>query len=164
MIDAGLPRARGDRPFVDEVAADLTHPRGCMALAGALPSGWIEVLAARDAKPASAEIMVLDVDLAHMLRDAKARKLPLAWLRQLPAHLRRPAAVLLDRTHAVPALLLLFDAPDGAKLVVRIDYRLKKPRGALANVVGTGARLAENELAALRGQLGKGIEVIDGTL
>lgn len=150
--------------FVDEVAADLKHPRGRMALAGALPSGWIDALAALGAKPASAEIMVRDADLAHMLRDTKTRKLPLAWLRQLPAHLRQPSAVLLDRTHAEPALLLLFDAPEGAKLVLRLDYRLKKPRGALANVLGTGALLAEKELAALRGQFGKGIEVIDGAL
>ena len=139
-------------------------PKLTAKLAGALPSGWIEALAALGAKPASAEIMVRDADLAHMLRDTKTRKLPLAWLRQLPAHLRQPSAVLLDRTHAEPALLLLFDAPEGAKLVLRLDYRLKKPRGALANVLGTGALLAEKELAALRGQFGKGIEVIYGAL
>ncbi|MDM7323077.1 MAG: hypothetical protein P3W87_007395 [Gammaproteobacteria bacterium] len=74
-------------------------------------------------------------------------------------------AVLLDRTHADPALLLVFDAP-GAKLVLRLDYRLKKPRGALANLIGTGSMLAERELAALRGQIGKkkGYEIIDGSL
>lgn len=136
-----------------------------MALAGALRPGWIEALAAHGASPASAEIMVRDVDLAHMLRDAKARKLPVAWLRQLPAHLRQPSAVLLDRTHDEPALLLLFDAPEGAKLVLRLDYRLKKPRGALANVVGTGRVLDEEALRTLRNEIGaSALILIDGRL
>ncbi|MCX8017074.1 MAG: phage minor head protein, partial [Rhodocyclaceae bacterium] len=74
--------------FVDEALAG--PPRGRMALAGALPPGWIAALRAQGVQPASAEIMVRDADLWHMQRDSKARKLPMEWLRQLPAHLRRP--------------------------------------------------------------------------
>lgn len=142
---------------------DLHRPRGRMALAGVMGRGWIDALDAQGVKPATAEIMLRDHDLAHLLRDAKGHKLPIDWLRALPSHLGSPRAVLLDRTHADPSLLLVFDAP-GAKLVLRLDYRLKKPRGALANVIGTGKMLSEEGLASIRAEIGRSLTLVDGDL
>lgn len=147
--------------FFDDVIA--SEPQGRMAMVGAMRPGWLAELQALGARPATAEIMIRDVDLWHMRRDRKDRKLPDDWLRALPLHVQRPAAVLLDRTHKAPALLLLFDAQAG-KLLVKLDYRLKKPRAATANILRTGAVLAEREIDAMRGLLGKGLDLLDGTL
>lgn len=86
-------RAKASELFVglvDEVVAERAWPRGCMALA------------AQGIKPASAEIILCDADIASMLRDAKARKLSPDWLRELPAHLDDPSAMPLDRTPSLP--------------------------------------------------------------
>ena len=81
----------------------LSNPVSITATASARPD--------TGAAPASAEIMIRDADVHHMLRDRKTRPLPRAWLRELPTHLRSPSAVLMDHTHDQPALILIFDAP-----------------------------------------------------
>jgi hypothetical protein len=78
--------------------------------------------------------------------------------------IRAPQAVLLDRTHADPALLYVFAGPDGKKVLVKLDYRIKKPQRARVNIVRTGAVLTEGEIESLRGQLGKGMALLEGDL
>lgn len=114
----------------------------------------------------TAEIAVRDRDVLHTFRDAKAHTLPLDWYRDLPQHLRRPMAVLLDSCHADPALLLLYDVAgaEGRKLVLRLDYRLNKPRGQVVNLIQTGRVLDARGLASLRGGIGTSYTVLEGSL
>ena len=63
----------------------------------------------------------------HMLRDRKVRPVGVEWLIARPAHLVRPDAVVLGRTHAVPAILLVFRVGSGAnRVVLRLNFRDRK--------------------------------------
>ena len=80
-------------------------------------------LAQRQISPASALLSVRDEDVIHTFRDTKVQPLPRAWYARLPEHLRQHKAVLLDTTHARPALFYVYDVPGGTgKLVVEVDY------------------------------------------
>jgi hypothetical protein len=78
--------------------------------------------------------------------------------------LRAPMAVLLDNTHADPALLYIFAADGGKKVLIRLDYRVKKPQRGRVNIVRTGAVLTDGEIDSLRGQLGNGMTLLEGHL
>ncbi len=139
-------------------------PAGRMALAGVIARRMLERMADAGITPASAEIMVRDHDLWHALRATKKNPIDADWWASLPLHLRAPQAVLLDRTHADPALLYVFAGPDGKKVLVKLDYRVKKPQRAHVNIVRTGAVLTDGEIESLRGQLGRGLRLIEGEL
>lgn len=128
---------------------------------GAMKPEWVAGMKTAGAMPSTAEIAIRDRDIAHAFRDAKFHPLPAAWFRNLPRHLRSPQAVILDETHKDgPALLLIYDAPgDAKKLVVRVDYRMKK--AGEMNLVETGG---EVDVSGIRGQLGKGYTLIEGAL
>lgn len=152
-------QARAFASFVDSTLADKV--RGKHVVAGALKPAWIDAAARRDIVPKTAEIAVRDQDVWHTFRDAKAHKLDLDWYKNLPHHLDAPGAVVLDTTHPdAPAFLLLYDAAgDAAKLVVRVNYQVKKA-GAM-NIVETGQKI---DPSGVRAMLGHGYELIDGRL
>ncbi|WP_448384541.1 phage head morphogenesis protein [Desulfosoma sp.] len=139
-------------------------PSGRMALAGAISRRILARLANAGITPASAEIMVRDKDLWHALRDTKTHAIAQAWWARLPVHLRAPQAVLLDKTHAEPALIYVFAAQHEKKILLKLDYRIKKPQRASVNIVRTGAVLSDGEIESLRGQMGKGMVLLDGHL
>jgi len=91
-----------------------------------------------------------DKDIWHTFRDKKSAPLDLAWYKDLPRHLDAPGAVLLDTTHAnEPAFLLLYDTPGkSAKLVVRVNYRVKK--AGVLNIVETGRVLDAEAVNTIR--------------
>lgn len=150
--------------FVDRVMA--AKPRGELMVVGALQPSWIAALAQRSRAPVTAEIAVRDRDMLHIFRDAKVHTLPLDWYRDLPRHLGQPAAVLLDSSHADPALLLLYDVAgtEGRKLVLRLDYRLSKPKGQVVNLIQTGRVLDRMAVESLRGQVGRRYSLLEGSL
>lgn len=173
--DAALPDALRDThraqwtAFLANTLADLHRPRNALMVVGAIRPETLRALAARQQAatsqiyPISAEIAIRDRDIAHLLRDTKAQPLQESWLRGLPDRLRTPSAVLLDRTHAEgPALLYVFDAPDGAKLVVRINYRTR--RDGIVNLMGTGRELDAKALDSIKGQIGSDYELLEGSL
>jgi len=139
-------------------------PAGRMALAGVIERRILDRLRDVGSVPASAEVMVRDKDLWHALRDTKKSLIAPDWWSLLPLHLRRPQAVLLDRTHADPALIYVFAEPSGKKVLLKLDYRVKKPQRAHVNIVRTGSVLADGEIESLRGQLGKGMVLLEGDL
>ena len=145
--------------FVDSALADM-RPRGKNMVVGALLPQWVNAARRAWIMPATAEIMVRDQDVIHTFRDAKVSPLPLAWFKQLPAHLQNPQAVVLDTTHATPAYLLVYDVgPQAKKLVVQVNYQVRK--AGTFNVLDTGRVLDSQQIA---GKLGHGYELVDGQL
>ena len=73
--------------------------------------------------------------------------------------------MLLDQTQETPALLLLFDAPAGysgaAKLVVSIDYVVKKAGGKKMNILASGKLI---DVSGVRGMIGTSYTLIAGEL
>jgi Phage Mu protein F like protein len=138
---------------------------GQVQVVGSLKPEWVARMQEHGQAPATAEIAVRDEDILHALRTSKSNKLDRSWYADLPAHLREPAAVLLDQTQPnVPALLLIYTQNNAQKLVVRINYKLKKG-GGLVNLVRTGRTLDENGLYSIKQGLSSGEYIlIDGSL
>jgi Phage Mu protein F like protein len=148
--------------FSDFVDTTLAGPvRGKTFVAGALKSAWIEAAVQVNLTPATAEIVVRDADVWHTFRDAKTATLDLTWYKQLPTLLDQPMAVILDQTHPdAPAYLLFYDTGEtGAKLVVRVNYRIKK--FGLSNIVETGKIINFDDVKPM---IGKGYVLIEGYL
>lgn len=129
--------------LADEFAAwadAVTLPRGELKVVGALSPDVVKALDERGIVPASAHLAVRDQDVLHTHRDGKTSALPWEWYRELPLHLPKPEAVLLERGSTPPVLLMVFDTPAGAgKMVVRVDYDVAQRGGTVkANVIGTG--------------------------
>jgi hypothetical protein len=150
------------KAFPDFVVTTLSAPvRGKTFVAGALKPAWIAAATKANMTPLTAEVVVRDADIWHTFRDAKKGALNLDWYKSLPTLLDQPGAVVLDTTHAnEPAFLLFFDSGNSAeKLVVRINYRVKKL--GTANVVETGRKV---DLSGVRAMIGHGYELIEGSL
>jgi hypothetical protein len=152
--------------FVDSVLpngikTEQRFTRGETFVVGALKEKWVD--AAKDAglQPTTAEIMVRAADVSHTFRTGKVSQLDLDWYKRLPELVQSPDAVLLDKTHPdEPAFLLIYSGPDKAsKIVVRINYQLRK--GKVGNIVETGKLV---DLEPLRGSVGKGYQLIEGSL
>jgi len=111
--------------------------------------------------PATADITVRDADIWHTFRGAKTDQLPVDWYKRLPEHLAKPAAVILDTVAPdKPAFLLVYPgATDNYKLVVRVNYNVKKK--GLLNIVETGKPV---DLGGIRGMVGHGYDLVEGTL
>lgn len=149
--------------FVDRVM-DERVSRGRIFVVGAMRPQWVKTLATAGAAPATAEIAVREADILHTFRDFKPHTLPVDWYKRLPVHLAVPQAAILDETHATPALLLFFDAPgDAKKLVLRVNYRVKKLRESV-NLAGTGELLTAEGVTSVKGQIGRGYTLIEGNL
>ncbi|KZE34172.1 phage head morphogenesis protein [Crenobacter luteus] len=133
------------RRMVQTVAASR-QARGELLHVGALTRPVLDALEQRTLLPASGVLSVRDEDVLHAMRDGKEQALPLAFWETLPQQLRQPRAILLDRSQARPALLYVFDAPDGkGKLVVVLDYEVKvrnpetgKKERVTTNLIRTG--------------------------
>lgn len=142
--------------FIDETQKDFE--RGRWMVVGALKPLWIEKAQEAGIKPVTAEIVVRERDIRHTFRDSKDAKLDRGWYRNLPVHLRKPDAVILDPTReGSPAILLVYGrGPGTPKLVVQINYRLKKV--GEFNIVETG------KLIDPTGVLQPGMTIIEGKL
>jgi len=152
-------KAAGFAEFVD---VTLSGPvRGKHFVAGALKPEWVDAATKVNLTPASSEIVVRDADVWHTFRDTKKDTLDLAWYKGLPILLDQPSAVVIDSTHPnEPAYLLFFDVSnDSKKLVVRVNYRVKKL--GMVNIVETG-RLVD--LSGVRAMIGHGYSLIEGGL
>lgn len=177
---AGMPgQASGTiaADFADFVDRSLAgHVQGNYQVVGALMPAWIKAAQARGVMPASAEIVVTDLNVQHTFRGTglvtapttrrrpagqqpKVDPLDIDWYKDLPAHLTRPRAVLLDTTSGEPVFLLIYDVPGShAKLVVEINTWVKKAKGRL-NTVQTGRLVDQRSIHA---DINRGVTVIDG--
>lgn len=142
--------------FIDETQKDVE--RGRWMVVGALKPLWIDRASEAGVSPVTAEIVVRERDIRHTFRTVKTSKLDPDWYRNLPVHLRKPDAVILDPTReGAPALLLIYGTgPGSPKLVVQINYRVKKVGDF--NVVETGKVIDPS------GSLQPGMIVIEGSL
>lgn len=86
-------------------------------------------------------------DILHALRDHKANAnigLPLEFWQQLPHHLAKPDAILLETDQTLPTLLFVYKTAQG-KVAVKVNYEIKlrnrqtgKKEKAKVNIVRTG--------------------------
>lgn len=137
--------------FVDETLAGPA--RGKVMVVGALKPEWVKALHESGVPPATAEIAVRDHAVWHSFRDAKAGRLDLSWYRDLPLHLANPEAVVLDKSDPDrPVLLLLYPSGAKAKLVVSVNYSIKKI--GVMNALESGRTLNRNDIGALMGSGG----------
>ncbi|MDQ0454646.1 phage head morphogenesis protein [Rhizobium paknamense] len=128
-FDAAMAGGRVDRSIV---------------VVGALSEEVLAALARTGIAPGSGAITLTQQTALHMLRDSKAsagRGVDAAVLRQLPANLSRPRAVLRDRRDG--ALLYVFDSghdPRLAKIVVKVDFETKaRPPGGKPQSIKTNS-------------------------
>lgn len=137
--------------------------RGKWMIVGALAPRWIERAIAEGVPPATAEIAIRDRDIFHIIRDEKVNPLNLLWLRGLTGHLKTPQAVILDKTQKEPALLLIYaSGGKGKKLIVRINYQIRKV--GVKNLVDSGRELDDRAILSIRNQIGKGYVLIEGSV
>lgn len=147
--------------WFDQVMADPL-PRGRVMTVGAISPAAVDGLVNAGIEPATAAIVVRDVDLLHAQRAAKVAPVLSSVLRELPKLLRDPQAVMVDPRNQ--SLLYVFDAADGTgKVAVRVNYRLKgSPEGDVVNVVRTASMV---EARTLQGSAKSGeTVVVDGSL
>lgn len=130
------------KEMVDTVATEKIA-RGQMKYVGVLSQGVIEKLTTLNKAPQSAVIAVRDEDILHALRDSKQSKgisLPVEFWQQLPAKLKEPSAILLQKatqqrnSQAQDVLLYVFDTEQG-KVAVKLDYEVK------LNMVRTASKI-----------------------
>lgn len=162
---------QGFEQFLQEVVADGL-PRNRWTLAGALTESLVQQLTARGIEPATAAIVVRDAEALHALRDSKAGRLTkdglptgltTAELGRLPALLRQPAAVLLDR--AAGTLIYVFKAErrEAGWTAVQVNYRLKMAEGK--SVVNSFRSATLGDMADVESSLKAGkLELLDGKL
>jgi hypothetical protein len=130
-----------------------------IVVAGTMSREVLTTLRSRDIEPASGAITISQRAVRHIIRDQKAARrqnVPTDLLRQIPALLSKPKAVLRDTRDN--SLLYVFDLPDDirqGKLVVRLDYQEKarpsgsKPQKIKSNSIRTAGAV---ELRALTDQ------------
>lgn len=143
--------------FVDEIRADV--PRGRQMIVGALKPSWVQAAQKAEVQPISGEIIVREEDIRHTFRSSKRDQIQLSWYRDLPGHLRKPDAVLLDLSlPGRPALLLIYgQGANRPKLVLQINYRTR--RQGRMNIVETGKMIDPTGIA-----LGDKMRLIEGEL
>ena len=124
--------------WFDQAAAGSRVDQATVTI-GALPRQVVDSLRAAGTEPASGAITLTQTTVRHMVRDAKAeagKAVPVELLRDLPARLVRPRAVL--RSKASGELLYVLDVPGEAragKIVIRLDY-VSKAKGPAGKRVG----------------------------
>jgi hypothetical protein len=116
------------------------RPTQTARVVGALKPDVVEQLGKRQLVPKSAAIVVRDSELLHAGRDAKAQSVtadgkPRGFtaeeLLELPALLDLPQAVLLDPKSNTLLVVISAVRRDAAKLVVRLDMKLKTADGPM---------------------------------
>ncbi|GHU00016.1 hypothetical protein AGMMS49960_07000 [Betaproteobacteria bacterium] len=151
--------------FFDAAEAAFPQTQHAMMVVGAMKPAWVEKMGKAGVAPATAELVMRDDDIVHMIRTQKVAPVPPEFLRQLPQHLDEISAVILDTTHKSPALMLVWNQPGArTKVVVQVNYQIKKPVRGVFNVIGTARVLDDAAIKAIKGGLGKGYELIDGKL
>lgn len=134
--------------FVEEVV-DVPR-RGRSMVVGALEPSWVSILKARGLKIETAALTIRDEDVNHLLRSNKKGRVSRDWLKQLPLLLREADDVFLDLLRpAHPALQFILRGEDGAKIVVRLDYKIGKDLG---HVVRTARRLDDEQMISALAQ------------
>ncbi len=148
--------------WVADVVAGGSHNPG---LAGTLDRALVRKLETMDLAPASAEIMLRP----GLIRGPKATRherkgdalSEAVWL-SLPARLRNPQAVLLDTRSGRLLYLLRSEDERLPQLALALDYKVRKPRKTIVNLVVSAyrpkiaelkRRLAGGRLVLLQGAL-----------
>lgn len=136
-------------------------PTGASMVVGALKPLWVARATAAGQPPVSAEIVIRDRDVQHIFRGSKVQPVQRSWFADLPRHLDRPDAVLLDLgDRSDPTMLLVYGTgPASQRIILKVNYRLKG--GDLVNLVRS-ARVADP--SALRGLIGPKLVLVEGSL
>lgn len=153
------------RPFVDAATTNYTKSGNNLFVLGAMDTEVLNVIKARHPQlmPATAEIAMRDAEVARLVRDAKSDQLSVEWLYSLPNKLSSVNAILLDTTDNTPALLYVFSEAEKAKLILKLDYGLKKH--GKQNILRSGKFISNAALQSIKGNIKSGeYELIKGSL
>lgn len=142
--------------------------RGESMLAGVLSSGIIKKLNDRDIRPASAALVVRDTDVLHTFRDSKTAKLSESWYKDLPKHLNKPQAILLERKGSKSTLHYVYSVPgersQSQKLVIPVDYKFKARDSQGSRVSLTGNIIRSGRIVQTNNLQGGDFELLEGKL
>lgn len=143
---------------VTKIKADIeqgtARPQGKFWHIGALLPQVVTALAVENIALQSAVISISDRELYHLFRTNKSKRefkgevvdkrLPEAFIANLPKHLLSPKAVVQDLNQKEPTLLYVYDSPSG-KIVVRLNYELKVARkeSIRTNLVASGETIMD---------------------
>ncbi len=91
---------------------------------GALDSDMITALENHDIKLHTPVLTMTDADIVHAMRTTKNNPVPVDWFGDLPKHIAKPNAVLLDTQQAQDTILLVYVMPDDVcfKIAVKLNY------------------------------------------
>lgn len=156
-VSVKVRRAQEFAAFVENTLGK--PPQNTAFVLGAMQQRWLDELAKLGAVPKSAEIVMRDRDLLHMLRDSKVGPLSVDWIKGLPSRLGKPDQVFFERRdNQGDAIVLVFVVPpSNAKLVIRLDYAHKST--GTVNILRTGAISSDADIKSL---IGNGWTLIDG--
>ncbi|MCX8501279.1 MAG: phage minor head protein [Alphaproteobacteria bacterium] len=143
LVKTPYPSQPISRELFSKWAGDAikNHPRGEAKLVGRVKPEWISALEANGITLDTSDIFIRDQDVSHTFRKSKTGLLSKKLYLQLPDLLSRPDLVFLDKSHAEPALILLFKENNDRynKFVLRLNYKTKiNGSKTTAQVVGTG--------------------------
>ena len=139
------------KQVVDKINASK-QAAGEFNYVGVIPPEVISKLEVKELAPQSAVMAMRGEDILHALRDHKANAnigLPVEFWQQLPQHLTKPDAILLETDQTLPTLLFVYKTAQG-KVAVKVNYevRLRNPKTgkkekAKVNVVRTGSLMTD---------------------
>lgn len=133
---------------LERVAAGLAQGKGYATLTafnlGAFLPEVIEKMKDRGMEVASSVISMRDNEMIHFYRDAKSNRnaaVPIEFVKNLPAHLTTPKAIVIDKQQNEPTLLYIYDAEDdkATKIVIKVNFQYKKKRQVVVtNLIRSG--------------------------
>ena len=152
-------RAENFGDWVDETAAGKRKPTGQVQTVAQIPAAVLTKLTPRGIAPGRTrqggpDILIGDRQVVHMRRDLHVKKkhdaLPAKFLRELPQHLAKPDAVLLDRRAKVPTLQFVLRVPGQsrlARITVKLGDQEKRNAHQAGNLIVAGQLVDRRNLA-----------------
>lgn len=137
--------------WFDEVLKPEYKVKKDTRVVGALSQQVITALEGLGIKPVSAGIVITDLQLRHAFRDKKKSPIDASFFSQLPKHMGKPEAVILDQSKSSGGkeATLLFVFPDTestrSKIVVDVNYKFKKD---VVNAITTATKVQRENLLA----------------
>ncbi|MFW2176651.1 MULTISPECIES: phage minor head protein [unclassified Moraxella] len=125
--------AKTFRTFASPIVAQIPPPNappvvirntGAYQHVGALDSQVVTVLETHGINLQTPVLTITDDDVTHAMRTDKHNPVPQSWFLDLPKHLAKPDAVLLDTLQTQPTILLAYVMPNNMcyKVAVKLNY------------------------------------------
>jgi hypothetical protein len=141
------------RTWSRRIAQGKDHANGTFETLGAMDRTVTDFLENKGIRSMTNQIAITDRRILHMFRDSKKagkRAVPQRYLRNLPALIENPLAVLWDKESKEPSLLYLFKIEGEqrlGKLVVKIKKDEKRSRHRRHNFLTTAGLVDRGNLS-----------------